>query len=246
MRDRLAALTMARVGLGRTGASLPLNEVLRLGLAHAEARDAVHAQLDSAAIGQGIEALGLSWIAVASAAPDRQSYLQRPDLGRRLNEGSRALLCADEAPDLVFVIADGLSALAVTRHAVPLIAEALPALEGWRIAPIVVATQARVALGDEIGECLSARISVVLIGERPGLSSPDSLGIYLTYGPRRGRSDAERNCISNVRPEGLSYGEAAMRLTHLLHASRRRKLSGIRLKDESAAAVLDSGTPREL
>lgn len=243
MMDELTALTMARVGLGRTGASMPLNEVLRLGEAHAAARDAVHHRLDTAEIGRQLDALRLPWVEVASAARDRREYLGRPDLGRRLKEPSRERLQAAVECDLAVVVADGLSALAVTRHAVPLLATVLPMLDGWTLAPVAVATQARVALGDEIGERLRARLCVVLIGERPGLSSPDSLGVYLTFAPRKGRTDAERNCISNVRPEGLPYAEAAVRLAYLLKESRHRKLSGVTLKDESGALLEGKGNP---
>jgi len=248
VRNRLAELTSARVGVGRVGASLPISEVLRLGSAHAEARDAVHAAINPSELARDIRALHIpafdlaampengatpGVITVTSAARDRQQYLQRPDLGRTLDAGCRSSLALDPPPELVFVIADGLSALAVTRHAVPMLAATLPLLRGWRIGPVVIATQARVALGDEIGEAMGAKLCVILIGERPGLSSPDSLGAYLTYQPRSGRTDAERNCISNIRPEGLPYEAAALRLSYLLNESRRIKLSGVPLKERS-------------
>jgi ethanolamine ammonia-lyase small subunit len=178
---------------------------------------------------------GFATLEVHSAAVDRALYLQRPDLGRRLDEAGRELLSrvkGERRPEVVFVIADGLSSCAAASHAVPLLEEVVARLPGWELAPVVVAEQARVALGDEIGEILEAEQVVMLIGERPGLTSPDSLGIYLTYAPRVGRSDAERNCISNVRPEGLSYAGAADSLAYLLHAARRLKLSGVNLKDE--------------
>ncbi|MGI8741918.1 MAG: ethanolamine ammonia-lyase subunit EutC [Bryobacteraceae bacterium] len=222
----LRNFTPARVALGRTGHSLPTRELLDFQLAHARARDAVHAKLDTAS-------LLLEGIPVVSAAADRITYLRRPDLGRKLNEDSRQRLQAQATGDFdaVFVIADGLSALAVHRHAKPLLDAVIPRLPGWRLAPIVIAEQARVALGDEIGQLLRARLAVVLVGERPGLTSPDSLGIYLTWDPKPGRTDAERNCISNIRVEGLSYTMAADQLIFLMTESRRRKLSGVHLKE---------------
>lgn len=172
-----------------------------------------------------------------SAASDRATYLQRPDLGRRLDPASRERLTAAARPgtDAVIVIADGLAASAAERHALPLLAALSPGLAaaGWRLAPIVVAEQARVALGDEVGEILGAALALILLGERPGLSAPDSLGAYLTWAPRRGRTDAERNCVSNIRPAGLGYALAAGRLRYLMTEARRRRLSGVALKDES-------------
>jgi len=182
------------------------------------------------------------WIPVHSRATDRAQYLRRPDLGRRLDAASHERLAkqasawrADQAPDLVFVIADGLSALATSRHAVPVISAVRRRLAGWRIGPIVIAEQARVALGDEVGECLHAGCVAILIGERPGLSSPDSLGIYLTWRPQVGRSDAERNCISNIRPAGLSYEQAAIKLVALLEGAKRLGATGVELKDDDRA-----------
>ncbi|MBL8482156.1 MAG: ethanolamine ammonia-lyase subunit EutC, partial [Rhodocyclaceae bacterium] len=207
----LRRYTRARIALGRAGNSLPTDAVLGFSLAHAQARDAVHMPFPREALLAALAAAGLDALTVHSAAADRAQYLRRPDWGRVLDEASRALLAARRpavTPDVAFVIADGLSATA-SAHALPLLQILLPRLEGWRIAPMVLAEQARVALGDEIGALLGAQQVVMLIGERPGLSSPDSLGIYLTYAPRPGRVDAERNCISNVRPEGLSYAQAA-------------------------------------
>lgn len=182
------------------------------------------------------------WIPVHSRATDRAQYLRRPDLGRRLDAASHERLAkqasawrADQAPDLVFVMADGLSALATSRHAVPVISAVRRRLAGWRIGPIVIAEQARVALGDEVGECLHAGCVAILIGERPGLSSPDSLGIYLTWRPQVGRSDAERNCISNIRPAGLSYEQAAIKLVALLEGAKRLGATGVELKDDDRA-----------
>jgi len=234
MIQSLRDYTPARVGQGRTGHSLPTRELLEFQLAHAKARDAVHLSLDVSSL---VMDLKRECIAVASAAMDRTTYLHRPDLGRELNDESRARLEKYKSEyDVVFVIADGLSALAVHRHAAPLLAVLLPQID-WRLAPLVIATQARVALGDEIGEMLGAKLSVVLIGERPGLSSPDSLGVYLTWSPRPGRTEAERNCISNIRAEGLSYELAAHKLLFLMIESRRLKLSGVNLK-ESALPLL--------
>jgi ethanolamine ammonia-lyase small subunit len=223
--DRWADLklyTPARVAIGRTGHSIPTAELLRFQLDHARARDAVHEPLDSAS-------LGVPHTLVRSAAPDRATYLRRPDLGRRLSPDAR-LGRGDY--DAAVIVVDGLSAPAVHRHAVPLLDALTPKLEGWRLAPLTVVLQGRVAIGDEIGERLGARLSVVLIGERPGLMSPDSLGVYLTWDPRPGRTDAERNCISNIRAEGLGYEAAACTLVFLMNAARARRLSGVALKDE--------------
>ncbi|AQV96260.1 ethanolamine ammonia-lyase [Cupriavidus necator] len=239
--QRLRRFTRARIALGRTGHSQTTDAVLAFGLAHAQARDAVHLPLDVGAVTAALDAAAVPNVAVHSAAPDRADYLRRPDLGRRLDDASRERLAAArprEAPDVVFVMADGLSALATQTHALPLLdatRQRLP--QGWRIGPVVVAEQSRVALGDEIGEILGARQVVMLIGERPGLSSPDSLGIYLTYAPRTGRTDAERNCISNVRPEGLPYAQAADRLAFLLRGAAALGRSGVDLKDDSVPAL---------
>jgi ethanolamine ammonia-lyase small subunit len=232
----LRALTPARVALGRTGVSLQTRDLLDFQRAHAQARDAVHARLESAALAAEIESsIRPAVLRLHSAATSRAEYLQRPDLGRRLNEASRALLA--EQPmgvvDLAVVIADGLSSLAVERHVSPLLNELLPALASWKLAPICIVEQGRVAIGDEIGSALAAQISLVLIGERPGLSSPDSLGAYITWDPRLGRTDAERNCISNIRVEGLSYPQAAAQLSFYLTEARRRQLTGVALKEEA-------------
>ena len=233
---RLRALTPARVGLGRTGVSLPTRDLLDFQRAHAQARDAVHARLDAAALKAEIESsIRPEVLRLHSAATSRTEYLQRPDLGRRLNEASRLLLAeqpADEV-DLAVVIADGLSALAVQRHAPALLQELLPRLSGWNLAPITVVEQGRVAVADEIGLALHARLSVILIGERPGLSSPDSLGAYITWDSKPGRTDAERNCISNIRAEGLAYTHAAAQLSYYLTEARRRQLTGVALKEET-------------
>lgn len=241
----LRAHTPARIALGRAGASLPTGEVLRFGHAHALARDAVHLALDVQALAQAFEMDGFETQQVASAAPDRATYLLRPDLGRRLDERSMAVLQALDAPacDLLLVTADGLSSLAVQRHALPLAHEIrAQAPEGWRIGPVVIATQARVALGDDIGSVLRPQLVAMLIGERPGLSSPDSLGIYLTWAPQRGRTDAQRNCISNVRPEGLGYAAAARKLWWLCTEARRLQATGVALKDMSDAPPLTAAS----
>lgn len=245
--SRLRACTAARIALGRAGASLPTAAHLAFQQAHAEARDAVHAPLDEDALLAGLRNLGEAPLQVQSRATDRAAYLQRPDLGRRLAEPSAAALAGLPARevDLAFVLADGLSALALQRQALPLytaLRERLLREGGWTWAPPVVATQARVALGDEVGELLKARCVVVLIGERPGLSAPDSLGVYFSWAPRPGLVDAERNCISNVRPEGLQPAAAAAKLHGLLSLARTRQLSGVALKDEEDERALPTAT----
>lgn len=231
----LSDFTAARVALARAGHSLATEEVLRFQLAHALARDAVHQALDAASLRLECEAQHWPALVVRSAAGDRATYLRRPDLGRRLAEASgEALVASPTRLDVAVIIADGLSALAVHRHAVPLLAHLLPHLEtaGWSRAPLVLVEQGRVAIGDEIGQQLNAAFALVLIGERPGLSSPDSLGAYLTWDPRPGRTDAERNCLSNIRPEGLGYEAAASRLFSLMTAARQRQLTGVALKED--------------
>ena len=230
----LRAHTPARIALGRAGTSLPTAEVLRFAAAHAGARDAVHLPLDVDALVADLEAQGLAPVRVESRATSRVEYLTRPDLGRQLAPASRDALerlAGARDAGVCIVIADGLSAIAAQRHAAPLIAELAQA--GVTAAHVVIATQARVALGDEIGECLGAEMVVMLLGERPGLSSPDSLGAYLTWAPRAGRADSERNCVSNIRPEGLALPAAAGRIAWLVREARRRRVTGIALKDES-------------
>lgn len=234
----LRRFTDARIALGRTGHALPTVEVLRFQLAHAQARDAVGQPVDFASVAAGLRELGYGVEFLRSQAPDRATYLKRPDLGRLLDEPSRTRLGdlhpSLRNPEVVFVVGDGLSAFAVERHALPLMAAAGPCLAaaGIAVCPTVfLAGQARVALADEVGEALVARLAVILIGERPGLSSPDSLGIYLTFAPRRGRQNAERNCISNIRVAGLAYELAASRLTWLAREALRLGLTGVDLKD---------------
>ena len=234
--------TPARLALGRAGAGMPTDETLRFGWAHAMARDAIHAALDTGRLAAALQADGWRTETVRSQAPDRAAYLRRPDLGRRLDSDDAARLHGlGRRAEVCVVVGDGLSSLAVERHAQPLLAALrrhLPPDTGF--APVCIATQARVALADETAECFGARLSVMLIGERPGLSSPDSLGIYLTHDPRRGRHDAERNCISNVRPQGLAYDSAAFQLAWLMREALRRGLTGVSLKDESEHSILDA------
>jgi ethanolamine ammonia-lyase small subunit len=235
---RLQALTPARVGLGRTGVSLETRDVLQFQMAHARARDAVHARLDASGLASAI--LGIVQVPVLrlhSAASNRAEYLQRPDLGRRLSVASREFLAEQaDGAELALVIADGLSALAVERHVPALLAELLPRLAGWTLAPACVVEQGRVAVGDEIGAALGTALAVVLIGERPGLSSPDSLGAYVTWQPRVGRTDAERVCISNIRAEGLGYKQAAAQLERTIAEARERRLTGVGVAQKTIEA----------
>jgi ethanolamine ammonia-lyase small subunit len=235
----LRRFTSARVALGRAGNGLPTGAHLAFQAAHAAARDAVHAALDVSALAAMLRGDGIDSVTVHSQTPDRQTYLLRPDLGRQLLEADRARLVPQPGA-IAFVVCDGLSATAVARHAAAVLAQAVPALQrqGIAVAPVVLAIQGRVALGDAIGEALQAEAVAVLIGERPGLSAADSLGIYLTWQPRRGRTDAERNCISNVRPEGLPPDAATDKLLWLIAEMRRLQLTGIGLKDEQGAARL--------
>jgi ethanolamine ammonia-lyase small subunit len=243
----LRRLTPARIALGRTGTSLPTSAQLDFQYAHAQARDAVHLPFDHAGLSAQLAERGRDSLLLHSAATDRNSYLQRPDLGRKLSDASAQTL-RDRAQahpggvDLAIVVADGLSALAVHRHTLPFLTrmEEQIATEGWSVSPVVLVEQGRVAVADEIGELLGAKMVVILIGERPGLSSPDSLGLYFTYNPKVGLTDAYRNCISNVRLEGLSYGMAAHRLLYLMREACRRQLSGVNLKDEAQIQTLES------
>ena len=230
----LREFTAARIALGRTGTSVPLREALAFRLAHAHARDAVYSVLDLDRLAHAAAALKLPLLLVRSQAPDRPTYLRRPDYGRRLHPADVAPLQAASGPyDVALVLADGLSATATNAHAPPLLARLVPQLwrAGLRLAPLVVATRGRVALGDEVGELLGARLVLLLLGERPGLSAPDSLGAYLTFGPRRGLTDEARNCVSNIRPAGLGYAPAADKLAYLVREAGRKQLSGVALKD---------------
>jgi ethanolamine ammonia-lyase small subunit len=250
----LRRYTDARIGLGRAGISLPTSELLAFQLAHAQARDAVHFPLNVDQLVNDLgkfehtSALGKP-LQLHSQADDRLIYLQRPDLGRQLAGAARQQLKArvsakDDRPDIAIVIADGLSSSAIQHHAAPfldLLLEDMKSLNHpWQLAPLTLVQQARVAIGDEVAALLKARIVVVLIGERPGLSSPDSLGIYLTFGPKPGLSDAQRNCISNVRPKGLGFEDASQRLLYLIREADRLQLSGVGLKDRSDDTLIEN------
>ncbi|WP_298880100.1 ethanolamine ammonia-lyase subunit EutC [uncultured Bradyrhizobium sp.] len=235
----LKSFTPARVALGRSGVSLPTRPLLDFTLAHARARDAVHAAFDAPGLIAGLRALGLGAIEVHSRAADRGDYLRRPDLGRQLDAGSVAALeeTAAAPSQLAIVIGDGLSAAAVHVHAIALLQSLLPRLgegDAVTIGQIIVASGARVALGDEIGAIIGARMVLMLIGERPGLSAPDSLGAYLTFAPKPGLSDAARNCVSNIHKAGLDYDEAAHKIAWLIREGLARRVTGVALKDESA------------
>lgn len=250
----LRGMTAARIGLDRSGASLSTAPLLEFRLAHARARDAVHEPLDVPRLVADLTGAAGGTLVVESAAASREQYLMRPDLGRRLSaEATAALAQRAAAYDLALVIADGLSARAVQMHAPPVIAQLLPSLqrEGWRLAPLVVTRHGRVAIGDAIAPELGSACVAVFIGERPGLSAPDSMGAYLTWQPSGRTTDAERNCISNIRPDGIGYEDAAHKIAHLLRAMRARRVSGVRLKDDSErpaigvsiAAEMKSGSP---
>jgi ethanolamine ammonia-lyase small subunit len=251
--ESLQRYTSARVSLGRVGPAIPTREQLRFQLDHALARDAVHAQLDVTSMLQGLQQRKMEHLALRSAiagepGDERQLYLRRPDLGRTLHQESRDTLLKFSAKlvkhsDVVFVIADGLSALAVERHALPLLDETTSLLppDQWSVGPVCVVSQGRVAIGDEIGDLLHAKLSIMLIGERPGLSAPDSLGVYITWNPRPGRTDAERNCISNIRHEGLTYVDAAQRIAFYMNEAKRLQATGITLKENISSSL--PGTP---
>ncbi|WP_137227174.1 ethanolamine ammonia-lyase subunit EutC [Shewanella sp. MEBiC00475] len=253
----LRRFTDARIGLGRAGISLPTSELLAFQLSHAQARDAVSFPLDIDSLADQLSNIPLlnnvtSPIKVNSQANDRITYLQRPDLGRKLAESGRKILlnymdnqgkATDSQYDLAIVVVDGLSSLAVQNNAQPFINELLSQLNkqhsAWHIAPITIVEQGRVAIGDDIGQLLNAQLVMVLIGERPGLSSPDSLGLYLTWAPKTGLNDACRNCISNIRPAGLPYAEAAKRAIYLLTEAKNLKLTGVNLKDRTQDDVIE-------
>ena len=236
--DFLREYTAARIAQGRTGHSLPTRALLDFQLDQARARDAVYSTLDVPQLMAGLAQLlpDTAPLLLHSQATDRATYLKRPDLGRRLNEASQNQLASLNATptDLSLVLADGLSATAINSHTLSVLALLLPEIArmGWSLAPVCVVQQARVAIGDDVAHAMNARMTVVLIGERPGLTSPDSLGAYLTYNPRLGLTDESRNCVSNIRPEGLPYAFAAQKLLYLLAEMHTRKLSGVQLKDE--------------
>ncbi len=232
----LRDFTAARIALGHAGGSLPTGPHLDFRLSHARARDAVLAPFDPEALATEVRTIHPEVILLESEAVHRADYLQRPDHGRKLSGASReklSTLAHRPPPDLAIILSDGLSTLAIMAQGVPLLRELLPLLEGWRLAPIFIIRHGRVAVQDEIGGILCAGQSLILLGERPGLGSPDSLGAYFTYAPVPGRTDAERNCVSNIRPQGLTHAAAARKLHALLEASRNLKLSGVRLKDDS-------------
>jgi ethanolamine ammonia-lyase small subunit len=249
--EALRSATPARIALGRAGGSLPTQAWLDFKSAHAAARDAVHCAFNAELLAAEIGTLGAGVVVVDSAAPDRRTFLLHPDLGRRLDERSRYELQEmrrDAEYDLAIIVSDGLSALAVHRQARPVLELLLPKLkaDNWRLAPIVVARFGRVALEDEVGQQLGAQLALILLGERPGLGSPDSLGAYLVYGPRSGNTDAHRNCVSNIRPEGLSIEAAAGTIQYLLNEARRRGLSGVHLKDQRSLNDAKGPSPASL
>ena len=239
--DALRRHTDARIAIGRAGASLPTSEVLNFSFAHASARDAVHIPFDKDALRAGLSDLGMMNVPVSSRAEGRQTYLARPDLGRRLSEADAVRLKAMESGpcDVAIVVADGLSSTAISANALPFVAAILPMLqeEGLKIGPVAVVENGRVALGDEIGEILQARLMLMLIGERPGLSSVDSLGAYITYAPRLGLTDADRNCISNIREAGLKIPLAATKAFWLIREALKRGLTGVDLKEEAEGTL---------
>ena len=231
--------TAARIGLARSGASLSTGPLLEFQLAHARARDAVQAPLDAGRLAADLAGLSLPVLSIVSAIEHKQQYLMRPDLGRQLAPGAAATLAPHAGEyDVVFVVSDGLSARAVQTHAQQVLAATVPLLQNWRIAPLVIVRYGRVAIGDAVAAALHADCAVVLIGERPGLSAPDSMGAYLTWQPGAQTTDADRNCISNIRPDGIGYADAAFKLANLLAAMRARRLSGVRLKDDSDRLLL--------
>lgn len=240
--DHLKQFTAARIGIGRTGTSIPLKQSLELKLAHAYARDAVYSELDTDKLSSDLKQFGLPGLLLHSNAVYREMYLQRPDLGRQLNEESVSMLknYSHDKIDVVIVIADGLSATAVNHHSISLLKFLIPQLQstGLKIGPLSLVKQGRVAIGDDIGVHLNAKLSLILIGERPGLSSADSMGCYITYNPQPGLTDESRNCISNIRPHGLVFKLASKKIFYLIQEAFRRKLSGIGLKDN--AGLLES------
>ncbi len=249
--EHLRSFTAARIALGRAGGSVPTRPLLNFRMSHAEARDAVHAPFDPDALAEQARHVHPEVVVFESRAANRTEYLQRPDYGRRLSETSREKMSThaiSPAPDLVIILSDGLSSRAVNDHGIALLSALLPLFfaDGWSLAPIMVVNHARVAIQDEIGGILAARLSLIVLGERPGLGAPDSLGAYFTFAPVPGRSDAERNCVSNIRPEGLVIAAAARKLHALMSTSRRLGLSGVRLKDNTPIEITDSFPPDAL
>ncbi|SMF94680.1 Ethanolamine ammonia-lyase light chain [Methylomagnum ishizawai] len=235
--EPLRRFTQARIGLGRAGHALPTGALLDFQLAHARARDAVHLPWNIEGFAAAVRALGSKCLILETPVTDRGEYLRRPDLGRRLTESARARLAAGTGPDIdiALIVTNGLSSTAVEAHGIPLLRAILERYHalGLKPGPVCVVGNGRVAVSDAIGAALKARLAVIVVGERPGLSAADSLGIYLTYGPRPGTTDAGRNCLSNIRPpEGLDYATAAAKLAYLTVEALRRGLSGVDLKDE--------------
>lgn len=259
----LREYTDARIGLGRAGVSIPTTESLNFQLAHAQAQDAVHLPLDVETVIEQLENTNLAFnqeqeiftpILLHSQAVNRTTYLQRPDLGRRLDKKSIEILkkvntLKNEKYDLSIVVVDGLSSLAIKENAAIFIKKLVEELnidsQDWNLAPITIVQQGRVAIGDEVGQILNSKTTIVLIGERPGLSSPDSMGLYLTYNPKVGLTDESRNCISNIRIEGLSYEEAIKKAMYLLKESRRLELSGVNLKDRTTNNIIENNINEE-
>ena len=260
-KPKKTSLTPARLSLGSVAPALSINEHLRFQLDHALARDAVHTSLDLTLLAQGVRDLGLAPLILSSAATTRALYLRRPDLGRTLSADSVSALHEDvrsrgepltdntpkvtsgskaATPRVLILLADGLSSLALEHHALPLLAALLPQIS-TPVSIIPIVTNARVAIGDEVGSLLHADLTLLLIGERPGLSSPDSLGVYITFAPQPGRTDAERNCISNIRAEGLSYADAAHRIAYYIDQALKLRTTGIALKDPEKTSQLDTG-----
>ncbi|MBX2832445.1 MAG: ethanolamine ammonia-lyase subunit EutC [Rhodospirillales bacterium] len=241
--NALRVHTDARIGLGRVGDGLPTERLLEFQMAHARARDSVHMPFDANSVRAKLGVLDYPILDVHSAAPDRATYLQRPDLGRLLDDASFDSLAQHKQNyDVAFILADGLSARATQDHGAETLSMILDQLgDSWSVAPITLATQSRVGLGDEIGSALGAKMTVMLIGERPGLSSADSLGAYLTWGPKRGQSNADRNCVSNIRPAGLTPKKAAEKIAYLMIEARKLGLSGVALKDNSSSTLLIDG-----
>lgn len=255
----LREYTDARIGLGRSGVSIPTSHSLEFQLAHAQAQDAVHLPLDVEYVVENLSKINLCQeiftpVLLHSQAINRTIYLQRPDFGRKLDHKSIEILkkvntLKDEKYDLSIVIVDGLSSLAIRENATIFIEKLVESLSNdtqeWKLSPFTIVQQGRVAIGDEVGEILNSKITIVLIGERPGLSSPDSMGLYLTYNPKSGLTDASRNCISNIRNEGLSYEEAVKKTMYLLKESRRLELSGVNLKDRTTNNIIENNTNEE-
>lgn len=241
--EKLRRLTRARIGLGRAGDGLPTRALLDFQMAHAAARDAVHGAADFEGVAAALAPREV--IRLASAAPDRATYLRRPDLGRRLAEGEAEKLPAGPY-DVVFVVADGLSAAAVNANAVATLEATARRLDGLSIGPVVLARQARVALGDAVGAGVNAAVVAVLIGERPGLTAADSLGVYLTFRPVPGRKDSERNCLSNIHAHGMTPAEAGHKLAWLIREALRLKLTGVELKEAAPKFALEGGEARPI